>query len=275
MTKVSIGKAWEESSAFLGREARLVAPVALAMFAVPAALAAWINPTGQPAGDLSGLLIMLFVLATALIGQMAIAAMAIGWTGSVGGALGKAAGRAPALFGAALMVFLPLAIAAAILLVLLLGNAGLTDPASISAETMAQVPGLAPFMLVMMLVFLFVATRLMPMSAVAITETGNPLRIVGRCFALTKGNFFRLFVLLMLILVAAMVAGGAVTAVVGSLVVLAMGDVQPLNLPALLIALAEGIVGAMITAVAATMVARIYVQLNTGQAGVPDVDRAD
>ena len=48
--KLSIGKAWQEASAFLGREARLVAPVALATFALPTILAVGLSARNHRKG---------------------------------------------------------------------------------------------------------------------------------------------------------------------------------------------------------------------------------
>ena len=86
MAGLSISKAWEETSAFLGRESRLVAPVALALIAIPAALQGWSDPASE--GGAMGLigLVLLFV---SMAGQMAISQLAIGWSGSIGEAIGS------------------------------------------------------------------------------------------------------------------------------------------------------------------------------------------
>ena len=103
--KLSISKAWEETSAFLGREARLVAPVALATFALPAILAGWAYP-GEATGGGAGWLLIVVMFA-ALIGQMTIVLLVNGWRGKIGEAMGKAARRLPTLLGALIIAFLP------------------------------------------------------------------------------------------------------------------------------------------------------------------------
>ena len=44
MAKLSISKAWDESVAFLGREMRLVIPVALATFVAIPTVSGWMEP---------------------------------------------------------------------------------------------------------------------------------------------------------------------------------------------------------------------------------------
>lgn len=273
MGSLSIGKAWEETSAFLSHEAGLVAPVALAMFAVPAALARWANPADDFGGSGLGFVLFCVALLSAMIGQMTIAALAIGWSGSVGAALSKAVRRVWGMLGAVLIVFLPLGVVAVVAMVAILGNAGITDPAKLTPETLAAMPGFTPTALVLMLVFLFVAVRIFPLSAVAISETSSPIKLLSRCWQLTKGHFGRLIAVLLLVLIASTVATMAVKSVIGSVMTLAAGEPQPFNLTALVIGLAEGVVTAAISAVSSGLIGRIYVQLSAARPGVPDVSR--
>ncbi|HVF36513.1 MAG TPA: hypothetical protein VNA29_01050 [Sphingomicrobium sp.] len=273
MAKLSIGKAWDEASKFLAREGRLVAPVALALFAVPAALMGWANPTGDPGKMSGGWLLSLAILLCAMVGQMTIAGLAIGWSGSVGAALGQAFRRLPGMFGAAMLVFLPLTILIVLVIAVMLGGAGLTDPSQLTPEALAKVPQVSLVALVALCAFLFLAVRLFPLAAVAFMETANPVRLVARAWQLTRGHFFRLLALLLLLLIATLVASMAVTAVVGSVMTLAAGDAEPFNLTALVVGLIEGLVGAAISAVSAAMVGRIYVQLTAAPSTVPEVKR--
>ncbi len=273
MAKLSISSAWDETVAFLRRESRLVMPVALAFFAVPATLFGWHNPSGDPTQATGGWPLTLLVLVLALMGQMAIAAMAIGWRGSVGAALTQALGRVWGVLAALLLVFIPVAVVLALILAVMLGGAGLTDPTQVTAESLAAVPGLTLFLLAMTFLFLFIAARLFPISAVGMMETANPIRVIARSWRLTGGHFWRLVGTLLLILIVSLVASLAVTAVIGSLVTLAAGEPQPYNVSALIISLADGVIGAMISAVTAALVGRIYAQLSAGRATVPEVKR--
>lgn len=277
MANLSISKAWDEASAFLKREMRLVAPVALATFTVPATLFGWYNPSGDPnlaSGGL-GWPLTLFILILAMTGQMTIAGLAIGWSGSVGSALGQAFRRVWGLLATVFLLFAPLTIIMVLLIAVIVGAAGITDPAQVTPEALAALPQVSIVILVATLIFLFVAVRLFPLSAVAMVETANPIRLLSRCWQLTRGHFLRLLGTLLLILVASFVASIAVTAVIGSAMTVAAGEPQPYNLSALIVGLFDGLVSAAISAISAVLVGRIYVQLSAGAATVPDVSRAD
>jgi hypothetical protein len=275
MAKLSISKAWEESIAFLGRESRLVTPVALAMFMVPGTLFGWYNPSGDPSKASGGLgwPFTLLVLALAVSGQMVIAGLAIGWRGSVGSALAQSMRRVWGVLAAVLIVFIPLTMLLVFAVAIMVGGAGITEPAQITAEALAAVPGLRMLLLVMTLIFLFAAVRLFPLSAVGMVETSNPLRLLSRCWRLTAGNFLRLLATLLLFLVAGLVASMAVTTVVGSAMTIIAGEPQPYNVSALIVALADATVSAAISAISAALVGRIYFQMTAADATVPEVNR--
>lgn len=262
MSKLSIGQAWDEASAFLKTDSRLVLPVALAAFAAPTAIAGWAHPAGDLAGDGPGPLLMLAILIVAMIGQMVISGLAIGLPDSVGSLLGRAARRVWGMIAAAVLLFLPLVIIAVVVMGIILSGRGLTDPAQLTPEALARSPQFAAFVLVLLIAFLAIAARLVPLSAIAINESSRPIALLRRSWALTKGNFWRLLGLLMLLMIAALVLSAATTAVVGSVATLIAGEVRPFSLSALLIGLANGVVGAAVTAVSAAMVGRVYVQLS-------------
>ena len=275
MATLSISKAWEETSAFFRKEVRLVMPVALAMFTVPATLFGWYNPSGDPNQATGGLgwPLTLIILILAISGQMTIAGLSIGWSGSVGAALAQSMRRVWSVLGAVLILFFPLTVVMILVIAMMVGRAGMTDPSQISPEALAAIPGLSLVVLVFTLIFLFLATRMFLVSAIGMVETTNPIRIITRSWRLTAGHFLRLVGTLLLILIASFVASVAVTAVIGSLMTLAAGEPQPYNLSALIVSLADGIVGAGISAVSAALVGRIYVQLSSAAPTVPDVKR--
>lgn len=275
MSTLSIGKAWDEASGFLVREIRLVTPVALALFAVPAALMGWINPEGQPGTAPAGLgwPLTLIALIVTMIGQMTVAALAIGWSGSIGSAMSLASRRVWGLLASVLLIFLPLTIVAFMILALLIGSAGMADPAQVTPEALARTPGIGLLLLLLLVLFVVIGVRLFPVSAVAISETSSPLKLLSRSWRLTSGHFGRILVVLLLVLFASIVASAAITTVVGSLMALAAGELRPFSLSALITALADGIVAAAISAISASLVGRMYVQLNVGQPSVPDVSR--
>jgi hypothetical protein len=275
MARLSISKAWEETIGFLGRESRLVTPVALAMFMIPDTLFGWYNPSGDPNQASGGLgwPITLLVLILTIAGQMVIAGLAVGWSGSIGAALAQALKRVWGVLAAVLMVFVPLTVVLIFAIAIMVGSAGITDPTQVTAEALAGVPGIRPLLLIMTVVFLFAAVRLFPLSAVGMVETASPFHLLSRCWQLTQGNFLRLLLTFLLFLVAGIVASFAVTTVVGSAMTIAAGEPQPYNLSALIVSLADALVSAAISAVSAALVGRIYAQLTAAPASVPEVNR--
>jgi hypothetical protein len=265
--KLSIGKAWDEAKAFLAREGRLVAPVALATFALPSVLAGWAYPGSGPgtAGG-AGLLLLFAVLLAVMIGQMTIALMASGWSGRVGEAMGKVARRLPSMLGAVMIVFLPITLIAIVLLGTVLVGAGLSDPEMLTPEALARIPKIGWILLLLVLAFIFASVKLFPISAIAANEPGGPVAVLKRSWALTRGQFGRLLALLLLLVFVALILDAALTAVTGSVAALAFGEARPFNLSALLVALASGLVGAAVSTVSATMVGRVYAQLAGGKA---------
>lgn len=268
--KLSIGKAWEEASAFLGREAKLVAPVALATFALPSILAKWVFPQGATGGGAG--LIMVLVLLVTLIGQMTVVLLVNGWRGSIGEALGNAARRLPILVGALIIVFLPIALVATFALGGVLVSAGITDPALVTPAAMARNLSFIWAVIIFSLLLIFLGVRLFPVAAIAASEKVGAIGLIKRSWLLTRGVFFRLLALVLLLGLIALVLDWAVTAVVGSVATLAAGDPKPLNTSALLVALASGIVGAIVSTVSAAMAGRVYAQLAGPQVTVPDTN---
>lgn len=260
--KLSIGKAWEETSAFLGKEARLVVPVALATFALPSILVQWAYPGGTTGGGAGWLMIL--VLLAVLVGQMTVVLLVSGWRGSIGEAMTKAVRRLPALVAALVIVFLPIVVIATIALGGALVSAGITDPAAVTPAALAKIPGVAWVVFLLTLAFIFLWVRMFPASAIAANETAGPIELIKRSWQLTKGSFWRLLALILLLGVVGLILNWAVTMVVGSIAALAAGEPRAFNLSAMLVALASGLVGAIVSTVSAAMIGRVYVQLTEG-----------
>ena len=265
---LSIGKAWEETSAFLGREAKLVAPVALATFALPAILAGWAFPMGGTGGG-AGLL-MVLVLLVALIGQMTVILLVNGWRGSIGQAMGTAARRLPALVAALVIVFLPIAIIATFAVGGSMFRAGITDPAALTPEMLAKMPAFLWGVLLFTILMIVLGVRMFPISAITVSEPAGPIALLKRSWRLTRGTFWRLLALVILLGLVAVVLDWAATAVVGSIAALVAGEPKPFNTSALLVALATGFVGALVSSVSAAMAGRVYAQLAAPETTVPN-----
>ena len=260
--KLSIGKAWEETSAFLGKEARLVAPVALATFALPSVLASWAYPGGSTGGGAGWLMVV--VLLAAIVGQMTIVLLVNGWRGSVGEAMSKSVRRLPIPVGALLIVILPLMLIAIVGFGASIASAGITDPTALTPEAIAKLPKVGWLLLFFTLALIIILVRFFPISAIAVSEPIGVIKLLKRSWTLTKGSFWRLLVLVLLLGIIALVLGWAVTGVVGSIAALAAGEPRAFNLSALLVALASGLVGAIVSTVSAAMVGRVYAQLAEG-----------
>ena len=265
--RLSIGKAWEETSAFLGREAKLVAPVALATFALPAILAGWAVPKGAT-GSGAGLLMILVLLVT-LIGQMTVILLVNGWRGSIGQAMGKAARRLPVLVAALVIAFLPAVIIAILAFGGSLVGAGITDPAALTPEMLARMPAFLWGVLLLTILMIVLGVRMFPLSAITASEPAGPIAMLKRSWQLTRGVFWRLLALVLLLGLVALVLDWAATAVVGSIAALVAGEPSAFNTSALLIALATGFVGALVSTVSAAMAGRVYAQLSAPEASVP------
>lgn len=276
--KISISNAWDETKSFLAREGRLVVPVALATFALPAVLVGWAFPGASPANEGSGgLLLLIAALLVTMIGQMTIVLLVLGWSGSVGQAMAAAARRVPALFGAAVIVFLPLSIIAIVALGAALASAGVTDPATLTPKALLAIPAVWWTSMLFGLLVIFLLVRLYPMPAVAAKEALGPIKLLRRSWALTKGNFGRMLVLFLLLAVGGFVLSSAVTMVVGSISALALGPLKPFTVSALVVAIAGGAVGALVSSVSAAMIGRVYAALSasasTSGATVPTVPK--
>lgn len=263
MTALSVGTAWEETSAFLARESRLVVPVALALLAVPVAIQGWLSPAGTEGGGAP--LIGLLLLVVAMAGQMAITQLAMGWTGSVGEVLARASRRLWPVIGAFLLAYFPLTMMASILIVASVGMEQLSALPTLAIDELARFPGLAMTILAVVAIAFFLSVRLLPLIAAGMAKDVGPTALIKQAWTLTSGHFGKLVAVVFLMAVASVLLSGAVTVVVGAAAVLLAGPATPGSLSALILGLANGIVSALVTTVYAALVGRIYVQLAAGE----------
>jgi len=252
MKPLSITTAWNETAAFVKREAGLLIPIALALVALPAAFAEAMMPQAaagqQPEAGAWMLLIIPLALLSS-IGTLAITILALGRERVVGSALGLAARRVLPLLGAVLLVIL----AAFIILLPLSVILAL----AVSGEEAVT----ALLVLIFMPVFVFLWIRLMLMTPVAAAEPAGPVAILKRSWALTSGRFWRLFGFVLLLVVAFVVLAFAVSAVTGILMTLAAGRPEPGNLSFVVILLVGALLNGVFVLYFATLIARIYAQL--------------
>lgn len=260
MAKLSLSRAWEESRAVLQHDGKLLTIVALALIALPSTVQAMVTPQA-PQGELpppgAWIIVALAALLIGIVGQLAIIRLAVGSHATVGDAINHGMRRAPAYFAAVFIWILPIAIAGAFLIESMRG----AKPSAAAATAFV----------VLMLAVIFFVVRLILMPPVASTESVGPIGILQRSWALTRGNWWRLFVFLLLFIIAAFCLVIATEAVVGTLVTLVFGTPEHMSVGALIIALATQLLISALSVVYFVMVARMYLQL-TGEeavAGVP------
>jgi hypothetical protein len=263
MTKVSISKAWEETTAIITRDGKLFVTIALALFVLPGVVSDVVTPT--PAG--SGFprlgywtVVTIIALLIALVGQLAVIRLAIGSTHTVGETISHAIGRAPAYLGATILWVIPFA-------VVLGGIIGAAGAQGASAGDPRLSPAAALAVILAFFAFIFFAIRMLMTGPVATAERIGPIAIIRRSWDLTAGNWWRMFGFFLLFVI----AGGIVLLAVGSVMSLVakllFGSLDPLTVGALLVAVVGQVVAAAFSVVLMVMLARIYVQLSgQGQA---------
>ena len=264
MVNVSVTAAWNETAAFVKREARLLFPLAFMLIALPVALLQALTPAAAegempPAG--AWLALIPLVMVASGIGNIAIAYLAVRPNQSVSAAINRGARRILPLFGAVLLLLLVLLVA----LFLASMIAALAVPgAAEGAKTGQPTPAFGIAMLVVALLLLplilFAAGRLMLMTPVAAAEDGGPIAIIRRSWELSAGYFWKLLGALVLMLIATWVVMFAAQAVFGSLIILLAGQPRPGNTSAFLIILVRAALNTVIAVYFYTMIARIYAQ---------------
>lgn len=263
MKRLSLTEAWNEASAFVRREGRLLYPIALLLNALPMAIAAAAIPEireGQMPEP--GLWLLLIPLAglVGIVGSLAITFLALRPGRSVGEALKRGAGRFPAVFVVYLLI--GLAFVAALILVSILAALLVPGLSAGAPPSPAAAGGLVLIMaLVMVPLLLFVGTRLMLVIPVAAAEEGGPIVILKRAWALSGPVFWTLLAFLLLSSLLAAVINQVAQWVVSLPILLLAGPPRPGSISQFVLLLVTAAVGAAVTMFLTTMVARIYAQL--------------
>lgn len=263
MSKLSLSRAWEETTSVLARDGRLFVAVALALFVLPGLVLNVSMPEAQP-GEFppAGPWIAVAVIAAliSLVGQLAVIRLAMEPHVAVGEAISHALKRILPYIVAVLIWLVPILIVGSALYKLLEVN---QDQGSL---------GVAIALLALSFAGMFLAVRLMLSSAVASAEDAGPFAILRRSWELSKGNWWRLFCFLVLFGIGAIVLLWAIESVVGLLVRMAFDVSGPLTIGNLLIAIVSQLVSAVLSVIFFVLLARIYVQRSGGgtvQASVP------
>ncbi|MGE5564135.1 MAG: glycerophosphoryl diester phosphodiesterase membrane domain-containing protein [Bacillota bacterium] len=261
--KLSLSRAWEETTAVLARDGRLFLAVALALFVLPGLVLDVSMPTmspGQlpPAGAWIGIAIVALVIW--LIGQLSVIRLAMEPHVSVGEAIARGAKRVLPYILSGFLWLIPILVIGSVLSAVLQLN---QQHPSVAA---------ALALIVLTVAAVFLTVRLMLSSPVAAAEEAGPVRILHRSWDLTRGNWWRLFAFVVLFWIGALCLVWAVDAVAGLLVRLVAEDAGPRSLGGLLVSIVSQLISALLSVVCFVMLARMYVQLSgsgTAQASVP------
>ena len=273
MAKLSISKAWDDTREILARNGKLLSTVAAAMILLPQVVLGVVTGQGPDAikpGLTVGILILIAGI-IGVVGQLAIAQLALGSKVSVGESIGHGLRRTPAFIGALLVIL------AGVVVFFVVAGAILIAFGAIDGTVTRPPPrDVVIILLVLLIPMLFIAVRLLPTVPVATAEAQGPLGILTRSWALTRGHFARLLGFILIFLVAVLITAAAVGAVGGGLTTLLFGSTEPFTLGALVIALLMGLLQAALILVYVVMLARIYAQLagdGTVEASVPTTGR--
>ena len=262
MAKLSISNAWNETSLFLGREARLVAPIALLLIAIPGIAVQLLGPQDNAnpgAAELILGLVLLFASTIAgLIGAIAITHLALRPGASVREALGVGLRRFFPLLVSSLLIGLVFGILAILLLTLLAGSVlerGVINPAE-------MVTTLMPIVVILTILGVALWVRFMLMTPVVTAEPVGPIGIIRRSFALTSGHYWRLLGMVLLLLLVAVVTLIAVSLVLGISLALLFGPPVPGSATWIINGIISTLFQTILTVILAVLVARIYAQLS-------------
>jgi len=195
MTSLSIGAAWQESSAFLKREAGLLVPVtllfigvplALLLAAIPPELRQMTDPASLQQIQLPAWTLLVFVLCPLVMagGVLATYALALKPGISLGEALALGFRRIPVALGAALLVGL------AVFAPLMLVRAAAPQAGS----------------LVMTIVLFLLSARLLPLNAMVVDRPVGVIAAIRDSWLLSRGWLLRLLLFIILISIPVMIA---------------------------------------------------------------------
>ncbi|SFJ20983.1 hypothetical protein SAMN03159338_1078 [Sphingomonas sp. NFR04] len=262
-----MGIVWERTTAFVGEHLGALVPVALLAFVVPSVLNSCVSAaavTASPGVRLAVGVVVVLLSIVSFWGSLSVIALATGASG-LAGAGQLAARRLPA----ALLVAIGIGVAAALAMLpvpLILATRGY-DVLAIAAgqgATMTIDPQtssmVALWVLVLILAFFFLFTRLLLVSTVVLRE-GLLFGAIRRSWALTRGHGWRILGLLLLFTLIGGVAQLAAKLVFGSVFALLFGNAPGLTTAMLLTTIVTASVQAVVMLLLAAFQGKLYVAL--------------
>jgi len=259
MPKLSISQAWEETRAILARDGKLIGTVALALFVLPGIVLNVLLPSVR-SNEMPQMGIWVAVLAIVLVvsltGQLSVIRLALGPHITVGEAIAHGARRVVSYIAAAFLWTFPILVIGVFL-------SRLAAPDSAHPSVPAALA-----LLVLTGVGIFVAVRMILLSAVASAEGGGPIVLLRRSWELTSGNWWRLFGFVIIFAIGAVALVFAAGSVLGVLAHLLFGSVSPLSVGGLLAIIVAQLISAALSVLLFVMVARLYAQRGGGAQAV-------
>ena len=259
-SKLSISRAWDETREIFRRDGGLLISVALALIVLPAIVVGIIAPPepGVPASGADQILRIVAAL-IAIVGQLALIRLALGPSTSVGDSISHGARRFLPAFGAILILIILMAVIIIPLMAVLAMVMGI-DPSQMASRAKPG-PQVGLLILIMCLVALAISVRFTLISPVASAEAIGPLAIIKRAWNLTKGHYWRILGLVVLLLIAAIFLLMTAGVLGGLLARLFSSDIEPFSVAALIVSLVAGVAQGAFSVLASVMLARVYAQV--------------
>jgi hypothetical protein len=260
MARISIGRMWDDSWAFLRAEFALLLPVALATIGAAMLLLTLVIP--EPVNDQlprgPWLLWLLPVYALMLTGVLAISGLALRPGLSVGDGLRLGVRRLPT----------------AAMIVLLLAAVSVVASVPVALATLIDVqrtgaPGALTAIAnsAMLVAMLWLWIRLLPTWALVADGDRTAMATLRTCFAMTRGQAGRLLALAVLAVAAAAVVGAAILFAGGAVLMVLGRAVGGPEIGALLVSILLAVLVAIGTTMWTVIVAFLYRQLSTTTSG--------
>ena len=259
-SKLSISRAWDETRDIFRSDGGLLISVALALIVLPAIVVGIVAPP-EPGVQASGADQILRIASAliAIVGQLALIRLALGPSTTVGDAIGHGTRRFLPTLGAIVILLIIMAVIIIPLMVVLALLMGI-DPSQMGAGAKPG-PQVGLLVLIMCLVALAISVRFTLLSPVASAEAIGPLAIIKRSWNLTKGHYWRILGLVVLLLIAAIFLLMTAGVLGGLLARLVSSDVEPFSVAALIVSLVAGVAQGAFSVLASVMLARVYAQL--------------
>lgn len=256
MAKASISRAWEEARGILGKEARTLTTVALALLVLPSIIIGTLSPgalSGAQSADVTTLILMVVAGVIGLVARITLARIAIGPRTTLGAVMRLALQRSVAALLAFLLFMIPAALLVGPFLLQVIRNPQQPPPG----------PSLA-FLVLSIVAFVVGVRLLILVIPAAAAETSGPVALLRQSWQRTRGNWWRLIGFVLLFVIGSTIAATVVQWILGGVLLVAGGEIEPMTFSALVLSAALAVVGALFAVIFAVMVARIYLQLAGG-----------